>query len=87
MPTPCGTCPKIPPGDPPYSWASQELSEENAQAYAHWKECVAVGHFPDDPLVKRDASLIRDITEAIERVRQSGRLDLLASMMRGRDRG
>lgn len=43
--------------------AGMELSEQNRRAYRHWKECRAVGVFPDDPIVRSNAALLEDIHE------------------------
>lgn len=41
-----------------------ELSPKNWQAFNHYRRCKAIGHFPDDPIVARNAAAI----SAIERV-------------------
>ena len=46
-------CPKGTPENP------TSLSEINREAYRHYRECRATGHFPDDPLVRRNAAIIR----------------------------
>ncbi len=46
-------CPKGTPEDP------RSLTHENQAAYRFDRECRAVGNFPDDPLVRRHAALIR----------------------------
>ncbi len=43
--------------------AGIELTPNNAQAYLHYLECKAVGRFPDDPIVRRNARLIRQIED------------------------
>ncbi|MBS0265641.1 MAG: hypothetical protein JSS02_27160 [Planctomycetes bacterium] len=63
MPRPAGTaslcqtpglgCPKGTPTSP------RSLTAANQQAYQFDCECRAVGHYPDDPLVRRHALLIR----------------------------
>lgn len=67
--TPCHKCPKIPADAPRRAWwaAAGELSARNRQAYRHYRECRAVGVFPDDPIVRRNAALIRRVEEAFER--------------------
>jgi hypothetical protein len=37
------------------------------RAYRHYRECRAVGRFPDDPLVRRCAALVRQFEEVLER--------------------
>lgn len=34
------------------------LTPENRQAYEHYLECKAIGDFPDDPIVRRNAAII-----------------------------
>lgn len=51
---------ETPQGCPAGHYTQQRrLSEKNVQAFRHYLECVAVGEFPDDPLVKHHARLIR----------------------------
>jgi hypothetical protein len=45
------------------------LSAANRAAWRHYRECRATGLFPDDPLVRRNAAIIRDVEDAIERRR------------------
>jgi len=42
---------------------SIELSQKNLQAWHHYQECRAVGNFPDDPIVRRNAALIKRIED------------------------
>ncbi len=51
-------CPK---GTPEQSKA---LTAKNYAAYNHYIECKAVGRFPDDPIVRRNAAIIRSIEDA-----------------------
>lgn len=60
-------CPK---GSPENSRA---LTSQNRRAYHHYLECRAVGQFPDDPIVRRNAALIRHVEESIK----EGKLDIL----------
>jgi hypothetical protein len=46
-----------------------ELSAKNQQAYHHYLECKAVGRFPEDAIVIRNAGLIRQAEEIAERNR------------------
>jgi hypothetical protein len=48
------------------------LSQRNQQAYLHYRQCKAVGDFPDDPIVRQNAGLIRAVEESAERERQNG---------------
>lgn len=43
-----------------------ELSERNKQAVQHYKECRAVGQFPEDDIVRRNAAIIRDLEDRHE---------------------
>jgi Pyruvate/2-oxoacid:ferredoxin oxidoreductase delta subunit len=49
----CRGCPKGTPENP------KSLSSKNMHAYLHYLECQAVGQFPDDPIVRRNAATIR----------------------------
>ena len=64
-PPPCefGNCPK---GSPD---AGIELSAMNWQAYRHYQECRATGRFPDDPIVARNAGIIRRVEDSFDRAR------------------
>lgn len=67
---PCGSCPKIPPGDVPMPHRAAELTEQNRQCWQHFRECRAVNwQVPDaaDPLVRRHADLIETAERAVER--------------------
>lgn len=74
IPPPCRTSTGCPKGTPE---ESRELSAKNWQAYEHYKECRAVGQFPDDPVVRQNARLIADIEHRYEQGRQSRLLDYL----------
>lgn len=64
--TPCWQCPKIPEGVLPKSENAIELNAKNRTAFRHYKECRAVGRFPDDPIVLRNAAVIREIYDQCE---------------------
>ncbi len=78
--TPCVKCPKIPDDSPAKTreWA-QEMSERNRMAFVHYRECAAVGVWPDDPIVRRNAAIIRG---AIDRMRE-GRLEDFMLLLEG----
>jgi hypothetical protein len=80
-PTPCQTCPKIP-KDAPIKDRSQaiDLSEKNRSAWWHYQQCKAVGQFPDDALVRRNAALIARVLKSIDDVR----LDRLFYLLGGK---
>jgi hypothetical protein len=46
---------------------SRTLTDDNWQAYQHYSECRAVGQFPDDPIVRRNAAIIREAADSAER--------------------
>lgn len=48
-----GRCPKGTPEKP------KTLSMKNRWAWKHFQQCEAVGQFPDDPIVRRNAQVIR----------------------------
>lgn len=68
---PCGWCPKIPPGDEPIPENAVVLSDKNVAALIHYRECRAVGDFPADAIVRRNAALIRGAEDVAERVNQA----------------
>lgn len=39
------------------------LTLRNRKAYLHYLECKAVGEFPDDPIVRRNARLIQRVVD------------------------
>lgn len=43
------------------------LSSANSAAYRFHEECRAVGHFPDDPIVRRHATLIARVQQSFAR--------------------
>ena len=77
-PLPCGTCPKSGPQDGrPHP--EKELSWRNQRCFLHYLECKATGSFPDDPIVRRNAGLIRSVEDLHER--QKGMLPLMLAGM------
>jgi hypothetical protein len=67
--TPCWKCPKIPVGSLPKPENAVELSAHNREAWHHYLECRAVGVFPDDPIVRRNAAAIREVYDLVETTR------------------
>lgn len=57
-------CPKGTPED------QKSLSPKNRAAWRHYQECRAVGSFPDDPIVRRNAAIIRAVEDTIEGIKQ-----------------
>lgn len=60
--TPTG-CPKGTPENP------KSLSAKNRAAWNHFLECEATGSFPDDPIVKANAVIIRKARQVAEKRR------------------
>lgn len=58
-------CPKGTPEEP------KALTPENVLAYWHYRECRAVGSFPDDAIVRRNADVIRSVEDLAARKEQS----------------
>lgn len=83
-PTPCHKCPKIPFGAVPVRANAVELTEQNYRAYLHYLECRAVGKFPDDPIVRRNARILRALQDEFE---QRPLWKLIALLGLGGDRG
>ncbi len=54
-------CPKGTPEKP------KTMNEANELCYEHYRECKAVGQFPDDPVVRRNAAQIAEVLEMWER--------------------
>lgn len=65
----CEWCPKVPKDAPPEPASAIELNERNWAAYRHYMECRAIGQFPDDPIVRRNAMLIRQIEDQASEMR------------------
>lgn len=86
-PTPCFVCPKIPSGMPatPETGMKFELSLQNWLAWRHYCECQATGDFPKDgdgeldPVVKRNAGVIRMVEEQVRRQTQADAASRLLS--------
>lgn len=81
--TPCESCPKIPEGMTPAPESAEELTEQNYRAYLHYLECRAVGHWPDDPIVRRNARIIRLVEDAYDRQPMQKILSILGALTRG----
>lgn len=67
--TPCWECPKTLRGDPPTpeNGLRSELNERNREIYEHYLQCKATSQFPDDAMVRYNASLIRAVEDAATR--------------------
>lgn len=72
-PPPCSWCRKQP-DDVPEADRSPatavELSDRNWLAWRHYRECRAVGAFPDDPVVRQNAAVVRQAEDHAAAVRQ-----------------
>lgn len=78
-PPPCRD-PRHESGCPKGDYENQKsLTWQNVQAYRHYRECKAVGRFPDDPIVRRNAGIICAVEDAVEHERQD-RLFVLLSL-------
>lgn len=60
---PCQTDKGCPKGTPENQ---KSLTESNQDCYQHYLECKAVGQFPNDPIVRRNAALIRQVEDGAE---------------------
>lgn len=82
---PCGygekACPK---GSPT---AGREFTDANWQTYMHYLQCKATGTFPDDPIVARNAGVIRLIEDGLERGRSEAVRQCLLAGIGGRRQG
>lgn len=70
---PCSFCPKQPPTVSERDrtpLTAEDLSEKNWQAYQHYQECKAVGEFPDDDIVRRNAAIIARAEKAVDQMTQ-----------------
>jgi hypothetical protein len=78
--TPCRNCPKIPQGAPPKPESATELTPENLVCVMHYGECKAVGRWPDDGRVARNADLLSGVEKAVERAQAAGVAGVLRSI-------
>jgi hypothetical protein len=85
-PPPCRSKAGCPKGAPTGEKGCRELSSKNWRAYQHYKECVAVGDFPKDATVRRNAAIIRMAEESVEETKRAGSIaPLLGLMGKNRD--
>lgn len=66
-PPPCRTSVGCKKGTPENSLA---LNGANQEAWEHFRECQAVGSFPDDQIVRQNAAAIQEALQAVERIRE-----------------
>lgn len=57
------------------------LTPKNQKVYQHWKECKAVGQFPEDDIVKKHAALIQDI---VDQANEHKQMQMMSIMMLGK---
>ena len=68
-PTPCETelgCAKGTPDK------QNVLNTANKWAYTHYKHCAATDCFPDDPIVRQNASIIEDALKSVRKAASKG---------------
>lgn len=58
-----------------------ELSPRNAQALDHYQRCKAVGRFPHDAIVERNAGIIRCLEDAYAKTKQDQILEMLGVLL------
>ena len=73
VPTPCYRCPKTEGNQVRTSFNAVMMTETGWQTYRHYRECAATLSFPDDPIVTRNASLIRSVLDSAERSTETRR--------------
>ena len=68
-------CPKGTPEEP------KSLTPKNRQAYHYYLECKAVGEFPRDPIVRRNAALIAQVLADVAEAKQTKAMYKLAEIL------
>lgn len=68
-------CPKGTPENP------RSLNEANERAYEHYRECKAIGEFPKDSIVIRNAVIISEVLEEIEAEEKNQMQDMLKAIV------
>lgn len=81
---PCWQCPKIPAGEPPHPANAVEPGEDVYRMVAHYLRCKAVLRFPADPLVERNAAIIRLVEDGLARAEQARTLRAAAGIAAAR---
>lgn len=74
LPTPCGTCAKIPDDQPKVKENAKDLTPKLWQVYYHDQVCKAVNRWEEDYWVERHAFLIRKAESRAMSLRQIVRL-------------
>lgn len=96
VPTPCGSCQKVPESLRKAGLNAREcrrhaveFTPQNRAAWQFYRECRAVGKFPDDPLVRWYASVIRETEDRLDRMptqQLAGAVGALAAILTQRRR-
>jgi len=68
-------CPKGTPDN------QRTLNDQSRECWEHYKECRAVGQFPDDPIVRRNAAAIREVEDMCAEIRQRRNHNELIQLM------
>lgn len=71
---PCRTRRGCPKGTPENQL---EITPQNFQAYQHYRECKAVGRFPDDGTVRANAVIIQDVLNEVQQAENESILKVL----------
>lgn len=89
-PTPCHICPKVPDrldGKVKVRADACDLLPRHRTAFAHYRRCKAVGRFPEDEIVERNAALFAEAERWAERTfRADDRDDLVAFLIESQRR-
>ena len=87
LPRPCPPPCETSAGCPKGHWKEPKtLNERNVMAYLHYRECRAVGSFPEDAIVRHNAAVIRDLEDADDKAEGSQLMNIIAlsSLSRGK---
>jgi len=79
--TPCHECPKVRENAPKSVYFATEILDVVWEIMAHFDECDAVNHFPDDPLVRKHAAIIRRVREEAKRKQHTEGMAYLFSIL------
>lgn len=72
--TPCHKCPKVPDDAPKdrhghkHRRYAVEITDKTWATIQHYDECEAVGQFPDDAIVRRNAAIIKRVRDQYRRL-------------------
>ncbi len=82
MMLPCHECPKVREDAPrPSYYYADEVTDRSWHTLQHFDECDAVGMFPDDPIVKHNAAIIRRVKADCARDTQNKNLAHMLTVM------